>query len=338
MNFSRLDSNRCFPMNRKIKILMLTKIVLVLFLIGNYTTTLAADREWHVGDIFTFTDSIHQIITDHDIEFDSQDTTEIVVQDAFTYNITEINLLTGRYWAFMTDTSGAGSIIGYNFTIDDYVSTYIDNINTALTVDYEWDYGTNSTKLVDFGFGLAIWLLIEPDWAKLNTAFIDMFNETEIIETVADPYQPITYNFTLGDFLSSISYTFMGKDNLADAKKQMKSDTTEWSLVFDLTNVIYTDVLNGTLGYDEYYPYPNAIFTYEMGYSKGGVLQRAHTKIDYSVLQGNYRGDVYMKILTIFGDLEALTGNFAYWMAVPGFLLIVAVVRIAKRKSNRRNR
>ncbi len=130
----------------------------------------------------------------------------------------------------------------------------------------------------------------------------------------------------------------MGRNNLADAKSRMKSDTTEWSLIFDLTNVIYSDVLNGTLGYDEYYPYPKAIITYEMSYSEGGVLQRALMEFDYSVLVDNYQGDVYLQFLTNYGDLEALTGNFAYWMAIPGFLLIVAVVRIAKRKSNRRNR
>jgi hypothetical protein len=325
-------------MNRKIKIFMLTKIVLVLFLVGNFTTTHAADREWQAGDIFTFTDSFHQINANYDLEFNSQNRLEFQSKDTGTFNVTEINLLTGMYYAIWTDTSGAGPNSGYDFYVDDYVSTYLDNINTFLLVDYEWDYGTNSTKLVGFGLPVIAWLLIEPDWAKLNTAYIDMFNETEIVDTVADPYQPITYNITLGDFLSSISYTFMGKNNLADAKSKMKTDTTEWSLVFDLTNVIYQDVLNGTLGYDEYYPYPKAIFTYEMSYSKGGVLQRALLEMDFSTLVGYAQSDVYLEFLTIYGDLEALTGNFAYWMAIPGFLLIVAVVRIARRKSNRRNR
>ncbi|TET28090.1 MAG: hypothetical protein E3J70_10430 [Candidatus Heimdallarchaeota archaeon] len=325
-------------MNRKIKILMLTKIVLLLFLIGNYTTTHAYDRSWHAGDIFTFTDSFHQIFTDHDLEYNVQNRMEALNQATGTFNITEINLLSGRYYAIWTDSSGVGPNSGYDFYVDDYVSTYLDNINTFLAIDYEWDYGTNSTKLVGFGLSLINWRLIEPDWAKLNTAYIDMFNESEIVDSVVDPYQPIIHNITLGDFLSSISYTFMGRNNLADAKSRMKSDTTEWSLIFDLTNVIYTDILNGTLGYDEYYPYPKAIFTYEIGYSEGGVLQRALMELDYSVLVDNYQGDVYIKFLTIFGDLEALTGNFAYWMAIPGFLLIVAVVRIANRKSNRRNR
>jgi len=234
--FSRLDRNRCFPMNRKNKILMSTTIVLVLFLIGNFTTTHAADREWQAGDLFTFTDSFHQIIVNSDLDVGSQSNSEIEVIDTVTYNVTEINLLNGRYYAIITDVGGPGGNTGYDFTIDDFVATYLDNINLFLTVDYEWDYGTNSTKLVAFNAPLAAWPLIEPDWAKLNTAFIDMFNESEIIETVVDPYQPIIHNITLGEFLDSISYTFMGKDNLADAKKQMKSDTTEWSLIFDLTN------------------------------------------------------------------------------------------------------
>ncbi len=325
-------------MNRKNKILMSTTIVLVLFLVGNFTTTHAADREWQAGDLFTFTDSLHQIVIDQDVEVGSESRLEIKLADTVTYNVTEINLLSGRYWAITTDVGGSSGITGYDFTIDDYITAYFDNINLFLTVDYEWDYGTNSTKLVAFSLPLAAWTLVEPDWAKLNTAFVDMFNESEIIETVPDPYQPIIYNITLGNFLNSISYTFMGKDNLVDAKKQMKADTTEWSFIFDLTNIIYLDTFNGSLGYDEYYPYPNAVFTYELSYSKGGILQRAYMVMDYSILQDNFREDVYIEFLTIYGDLKALTGNFAYWMAIPGFLLIVAVVRIAKRKSSRRNR
>ncbi|MBK5113531.1 MAG: hypothetical protein KGD59_11220 [Candidatus Heimdallarchaeota archaeon] len=325
-------------MNRKIKIFMLTKIVLVLFLVGNFTTTHAADREWQAGDIFTFTDSINTIVTEYDLEYDVHVKTETINQVVGTFNVTEINLLSGRYYAIWTDPSGSGPNSGYDFYVDDYISTYLDNINSFLTVDYEWDYGTNSTKFVAFGISLSTWLLIEPDWAKLNTAFIDVFNESEIVETVADPYQPIIYNITLGDFLSSISYTFMGKNNLADAKSRMKSDTTEWSFVFDLSNVICEDILNGTLGYDEYYPSPKAILTYEMSYSKGGVLQRSLLEMDMTSLVDNYQGDIYFEILTTYGDLAALTGDFAYWMAIPGFLLIVAVVRIAKRKSNRSKR
>ncbi|MCE7745069.1 MAG: hypothetical protein GPJ52_08055 [Candidatus Heimdallarchaeota archaeon] len=325
-------------MNRKIKILMLTNIVLVLLFFGNFTKTHAADREWQAGDIFTFTESIHIIATDYDYEFDSQQQAESKIVNAFTHNVTEINLLSGRYWAISTDTSGPDGNPGYDFTMDDYVSTYHDNINSFLSIDYEWDYGTNSTKLVTFGLLMIAWFLIEPDWATLNTAYADMFNETEIVATVADPYQPIIHNITLGDFLNSISYTIMGKDNLADTKKQMKSDTTEWSLTFDLSNVVYNDVFNGTLGYDEYYPFPNAIFTYELSYSKGGVLQRALMKNDFLSVVNDLGASVYLEFLTVFGDLESLTSNFAYWMAIPGFLLIVAVVRIAKRKSTRRKR
>jgi len=325
-------------MNRKIKILMLTNIVLVLFLIGNFTKTHAADRDWQAGDIFTFTDSIHTIATDYDYEFDSQQQVESTIVNAFTHNVTEINLLSGRYWAISTFTSGPDGNPGYDFTMDDYISTYLDNINTFLAVDYEWDYGTNSTKLVAFGLPLITWLLIEPDWAAINTAYVDMFNETEIVAAVADPYQPIIHNITLGDFLNSISYTFMGKNNLADAKKQMKSDTTEWSLIFDLSNAIYHDVFNGTLGYDEYYLSPDAIFTYEMSYSKGGVLQRSLMELDFLSNVNDIGTEIYLEFLTVYGDLESLTGNFAYWMTIPAFLLVVAVVRIAKRKSTRRNR
>jgi hypothetical protein len=325
-------------MNRKIKILMLTKTVILLFLVGNFTTTHAADREWQAGDLYTFTHTMHQIFTDHDLEFDVYDQGEVLLQDVFTLNVTEINLLSGLYYAIITDTSGVGSNSAYQFEVDDFVSAYLDNINSFLGVTYEWDYGTNTTKLIGFGLPFFNWFLVDPDWTTLNKAYTDMFNESEIVETVADPYQPIIHNITLGDFLNSISYTIMGQDNLADAKSKMKSDNTEWTMVYDLTNVLNNEVFNGTLGYNEYYPYPNAIFTYEMSYSEGGVLQKALMKMDYSILVDNYQGDVYMKFQFTAGGLEALTGNFAYWMTIPGFLLIVTVARITRRKSNRRNR
>lgn len=316
---------------------MLTKIVLVLFLFGNYTTTHAYDRSWHAGDIFTFTYSSIQILTDTDLEYNVQDVFETVDQETGTLNVTEINLLSGRYHSIWTGRFGVGPNVGNDFTVEDYINTYLDT-NSFFSIDYEWDYGTNSTIFVDFDVNIGDWLLIEPNWVKLNTAFIDLFNESEIIETVADPYLPITHNITLGDFLNSITYTIMGKNKLADAKSKIKADNTAWSFIFDLSNAVNMGVFNGTLGYDEYYPYQEAILTYEMSYSKGGVLERFLYEGRISSVVDNQRGDIFQENIIIFGDLEAMTGNFAYWMIVPGFLLIVAVVRIANRKSNRRNR
>ncbi|NHK32495.1 MAG: hypothetical protein FK730_14170 [Asgard group archaeon] len=324
-------------MNRKLKILLLIKIVVLLFLVGNVTKVYAYNRSWNPGDVFTFTYSDLTIITDTDLEYNVQNKLELLDQETGTLNVTELNLLSERYWAIWTGKFGEGPIIGYDFAVADYISTYLD-LSSFLIVDYEWDYGTNSTIFVDFDINIDAWLLIEPNWADLNTAFVDMFNESEVIETVADPYQPIIYNITLGDFLNDTSYTFMGKSTLADAKAQMESSTTAWSFTFDLSNVIYSGVFNGTLGYDEYYPYQTAVITYEMSYSKGGVLEKALEKGSISITMDNYKSDLCTEIIITQGDFRALTGNFAYWMILPGFLLILTVMRIAKRKSNRRKR
>lgn len=329
--------NRCFPMNRKLKILMLTKIVILLFLIGNITNVRACDRSWNPGDVFVFTYSDQMILTDTDLEYNVMDTLEILNQETGTLNITELNLLSERYYAYWTDSFSVGPIIGYDFSVKDYISTFLD-LSSFLNVVYEWDYGTNSTIFVDFGVTIDAWLLIEPDWATLNTAFIEMFNESEIVETVAHPYEPLTYNITLGEFLNNISYTFMGKNTLAEAKDQMKESNNAWAFTFDFSNVINLPVFNGTLGYNEYYPAQTSVFTYDMSYSDGGVLENALSRRSISLTMDNFKGDVFEENIINQGDLKALTANFAYWMILPGFLLILTAMRISKRKSNRRKR
>jgi hypothetical protein len=316
---------------------MLTKIVILLFLIGNITNVHACDRSWNPGDVFVFTFSDQMILTDTDLEHNVIDTFESLNQETGTLNVTELNLLSERYYAYWTDSFGVGPILGYDYSVDDYINDYLD-LSSLLFVDYEWDYGTNSTIFVDFGVTIDAWLLIEPDWATLNTAFIEMFNESEIVETVAHPYESLTYNITLGDFLNNISYTFMGKNTLAEAKGQMKAINTAWAFTFDFSNIINLAIFNGTLGYNEYYPAQTFVYTYEMSYSDGGVLENAFSRRSFSVIIDDFKGDVLFENIINQGDLKALTANFAYWMILPGFLLVLTVMRISKRKSNRRKR
>ncbi len=322
-------------MSRKPKILMLTNIVVLLFLVGNIINAQALDRSWNPGDIITFTYSYQNIYIDTDLEYNVVNEIDIIDQETGTLNITELNLLNGRYYAIWTGKLGEGPIVGYDFTVEDFKNDFLD-INTFLYVDYEWNYGTNDTVLVDFDVNYDPWLLIEPNWADLNTAFIDMFNESEIIESIADPYLPIIYNITLGDFLGNISYTFMGKNTLAEAKNQMTPDNTQWTLTFDLSNVVHQGIYNATLGYDVYYPYQNAIITYDLSYSKGGILEKAHGEMSIGITVDNSKNEICNKNIIIQGDLRALTSNNAYWMILPGFLIVLSIVRIANRKSNRR--
>ncbi|MGC9779778.1 MAG: hypothetical protein HZR80_11090 [Candidatus Heimdallarchaeota archaeon] len=81
----------------------------------------------------------------------------------------------------------------------------------------------------------------------------EMFNESEIVDTVVDPYEPLIHNITFGDFMSSVeSFSIMNKNTLAEAELQFKNNTRKWTFEFDLSNVLMDSVYNITLRYDEY--------------------------------------------------------------------------------------
>ncbi len=301
----------------------------------NTTSIQSADRSWHAGEVYFFGSSydIHEILRTHSP--DLQTIVDISGEMQFSYNITGIDLIQERYQAIYTDNSGPSTTTNRRFIWEDFVERYLENLFDAT---YVWDYEHNSTVLTGFSISSSKWTFIEPQWDKINSGFAnDFLNTSEIIATVNDPYSSVIHNITLGSFLNDTSsYTIMGKDNLEDAKNKFTEKVTKWFLELDLTGLLMTGIYNSTLGYNLYHPAEKATISYEVEYSKGGVLNKLqlgsfsnYTFTDYSV-------ESLMNHLTVLGGIESLEGNFPILMVFPAIIFVAIFALKIRKEKNRR--
>ncbi|HUT80317.1 MAG TPA: hypothetical protein VMZ29_03865 [Candidatus Bathyarchaeia archaeon] len=322
-------------MGKMIKILMSINIILILSL-SNLSLVEASSRSWNPGELYTFSSDYTQIVTFQNHDNSAFDKTDLKTIGEITYNVTSINLLNKRYEAIRTDISGAGSIISYRFGMDYYVNNYI-SLDSILGASYDWDYNHNQTVLSDLDFTLPLWYFIEPDWISFNTKFADALNATEIIATVADPYQPLIHNITFSDFLTSLpTYSIMSKNTLSDAKTRFHNDTTKWFFSFDLSNIVKESIFNLTSLHNDYYPYEQFIFTFELEYEDGGILKNYLVDVSSTITINNITTTVQEYTHIVSGGLKALTANFAYLTIIPALLTIAIGGKLVSNK--RRNR
>lgn len=299
------------------------------------TSIQAADRSWYAGEVYFFGESNDSqlIYRSSSTELKTIVTTNSQLQ--FSYNITGIDLLQERYQAIYADDSGPFPISNRRFVWEDFVERYLEDL---LRATYEWDYEHNSTVLTSFTFSSSTWKFIEPQWDMINSGFAnDMLNTSRIIATVDDPYSPIIHNITLSTFLNDTnSYSIMGKNNLEDAKQKFTEKITNWFLEFDLTGLLMVGVYNSTLGYDLYHPIEKATISYEIEYTKGGVLNRFHLNSYSNSSFPDYTFESSMNKLVVLGGIESLEGNFPFLMVFPAiFIIAIFVLKIRKEKNRR---
>jgi hypothetical protein len=315
-------------MSKKNWILMLTLLTVISII--SVVPAQSVPMDWHPGIYtFGFKFCLHEEIIDN-INGASQDI-EITTSDEFYYNITAINILTETYGASITDRYGTSSISTYDYGMDDYISDYLSDITDIIDFEYEWDYGTNTTKLTSFDFGYDTYVFLEADWFSFNEAFREVLNESTIIDTVADPYDPIIHNITLGDFLDSLpAYSLNGKQNFADGVAQFTDTNTVFSWYVDLSSVYYVDEYNATLGYDVYYP---TDFTMEFAfqYTKGGILKRYEFTYTASVTQNDQELREASEEIIAYGGLKKISSNFAYLAFIPAMFTAVFIARLIKK-------
>lgn len=325
-------------MNRKITILVITKIAFIILLIVNTTSIQAADRTWHAGEIYYFGESYlgNNIYSSKDL--DIQRTFRFAYQNQFAYNITSVDLLTERYRAIYTEVGGGSFAAFYDFASEDFVENYLD-LNNIMTFEYNWDYTKNDTVLTGLYFTLFKWSFVEPQWDIINRGFADMFNTSEIIATVADPYLPITHNITFGEFLNSTdSYTLMGKGNLQAGKDKISAKTTRWDFTFDISNALKTGPYNSTLGYTIYQPSGQATCSFELGYTDGGVLEHleVHTFGVYN--RTNDILETSMDFKLALGGLASLESNIPILMLIPTVFVTFALFMKRRKERSRKKR
>jgi len=330
------NCNRWIIVNRKITIFFIAKISLITILMVNTTSIQAADRSWHAGEVYFFGDSYdsQDIYRSHSTGLES--TFDFNSEMQFSYNITGVDLIQERYQAIYADETGPSSITNRRFVWEDFVERYLGNL---LKPNYEWDYEHNSTVLTSFSLSFSTWKFIEPQWDMINSGFADLFNTSEIIATVDDPYSPVIHNITLGTFLNNTnSYSIMGKDNLEDAKLKFTEKITNWFLGFDLTGYLMVGVYNSTLGYDLFHPVEEATIDYEIEYTKGGILNRFQWNSYSNSNFTDYSHKLSVNRLTVLGGIESLEGNFPFLMVFPAIIFVAIFALKIRKEKNRRER
>lgn len=318
-------------MSKKNRILRLTIISTFIIFFSTYSNVNAYNLDWEAGSIYRFGFLTHVYSEQINTTKGAKDVVDTTIEEEGYYNITALNLLNERYSYIYTGMFGEGSLVTRDFGMDDFISLALSSWSNIMFVEYFWDYGTNTTVLGNFDLGFDPFRFINPDWISFNDAFILLFNESTIIDTVADPYEPVIHNITLGDFLGSLpSYTLNGKNTIIEGKTQFTEDNTAFSFVLDLTGVYKIGIFNSTLGYDVFYPSDKLTFEFSFDYTNGGILNARNFVYDFEFTFDELFSKEIVELKTAYGGLKSLHASFAYLSIIPALLTFVFVVRAAK--------
>ncbi|MHA1186581.1 MAG: hypothetical protein ACTSXA_09400 [Candidatus Heimdallarchaeota archaeon] len=316
----------------KKEILMMINSALIIALFCNLSLVSASDLAWNAGDVIVWGryTEVSTIVTN----VAAGTTLEDKDQDGydFQYNLTSYDLLSKQYEYIYSSPSGTNSPTTRSFDWENMANNYLTSDNgDFINVNYQWDYATNQTVLTTFSFYLNTnflnnWRLIEPNWVNLNTAFKGIFNETYVLDTLADPYEPLIHNFTWGTFLDSIDFKIMGRSNLNYALNQFKDSTSKWTFEFDLSGV-YSHDLNGDWeGYESY------VVVVEVEYSDGGVLEKYVRDTSYTRTTDDIQTDYLSHTKEAIGGLKKAMASIPIITAIIGLLTISTFILIKKRK------
>jgi len=307
---------------KKSKLLLLVTVALLSVLVMGSSFTRAVSPEWNVGDIYLWGTLARSYAVENGVK------TEILITSEVEYNITGINTLDLEFDAYRTTTSGRQFLNDRSYGADDFISSAF-HLGSFVGVDYEWDYEHNRTVLTEFVVSLDPYYLLEPDWAKINKAFRDMLNGSEIIETVNDPYSSTVYNFTLQEVMDYLNVKINGKNSFASGWNSFTDSRTKWSFEFDLSGKVNMGQNNGTMIL--YTPFEKATIKLEIEYTKGGVLEKSlayqygKITIDGETSEGTEEAKIAL------GGLESVQANFATLAALGG-LVLTATFFVLKRR------
>lgn len=309
-------------------------MVAITLLLANFTGSQATTREWNAGDIYIWsiqgltesqhTDNVQNVTEYMKIEVDSEE----------KHNLTAIDTVDKDYAAYITSVSSGTNFYGsIDYGADYFVEQEL-TVDDAFSVDFNWNYDTNETVLNSFSFDLEPYELIDPDWAVINTGFSELFNLSEIVDDVLNPYEPIIYNYTLADAFGNASrITIQGvKDNLNKSIDKFTDTTTKFSFAFDFTGKMNFPIWNGTAGYNNYYLYDIYTLSGEFSYSEGGILQKAEYRFETQTTHEDFVSHTITTATMVLGNLQSLTGNFAFLAILPAIGLIAVITRVKRNK------
>jgi len=311
-------------------------VIAFTLLLANISSSQAATREWNAGGIYFWSS---QSLTETSLTDNEQGVSSFVSVESdmeYKYNLTAIDTVSKEYDAYVSTTSGRSFYSGVDYAAEDFVEDEIP-LDSSMNVDFNWNFETNETVLYGFDFEIYLFRLIEPDWGVVNTGFAELFNLSEIVETVDDPFEPITYNLTLGDTFGNASLIKIQgvKNNLNKSIGKFTDTNTKFSFEFDFTgkmNDRNDRVYNGTAGYHNYYLYDLYTVFFEFSYSEGGILQKAEYRFEALSTYDDFVTHFVQTVTVVLGDLQSLTGNFALLAILPAIGLVAVIARVKRKK------
>ncbi|MBY8995113.1 MAG: hypothetical protein KGD59_11225 [Candidatus Heimdallarchaeota archaeon] len=319
-------------MKTKNKLILVLSFVSIILLFNTFTYANAAEAPWADGSMFSWAAEnmiqIHLINYDDDVESIFEARTGYI----FTFNLTDVDNSTLTYDYNTLGMFGGGGTSSY----DVQVFNGLYSLGNMFLVSYVWDYEYNVTVMESFSFTFPYWLLIEPNWTAINSQLDDEFNGSTILDTVADPYQPITYNITLNDVLNdATSFSIMGKNTLVEAKQQFTSATHRWTFDFDYSNVQKTGRFNSTAGYNNYYAYEVRTEKTILEFSDAGVLNyfedSGETQETYENSMNNF---IYKSYINFGAYIATETSPFCFLIAIPAVASMVIFVKWMNKRRN----
>ncbi len=319
-------------MSKKIKLVISSQMILFIFIISTSQFSVAMDPSWEEGVFYPFNFVFIYKHHQHDMKNDIFDEYEIENKDEYVFNITYIDNSMQWFHTIIFDSHGTSSV-WLNYNVDDFADNVL-TISNMFDVDYEWDFEHNQTVLTDFDFHFFPLYFIDPNWTTYNSRFADVFNGSEIVATVADPYEPITHNFTLQDVLSLASdYSIMGQNDLALAKEKFTDNNINWTFYFDFSNAIKDNVFNTSLGFDSYVPYETYTIDLGFDYSPGGILDQFRYNFVYEIIKDEvFRHYEVVEEANTGGFPTVETPGLTYLLAIPAIFTIVLVVKYTKKR------
>lgn len=317
-------------MNKKFKIILMLNAITFILLFSSVMNAQAATREWNPGDLYLFGWAYNDIYTYIDHETGFSEVTETSYAYEVQYNITGIDTIAKNY--DVTET-GAGTIGYYtrDYSWDDWCQDELETQDIFI-LQYDYDYFNNRTILYGQNIYINYRYLIEPDWSNINSFFKDSINTTYQLAAVADPWDPIIHNFTLGDYLNSIDYKIMTKSNVDKALNQFKEETTKWSYEFDMSNVLHTRTWNTTAGAYNYYPYSEYIISFSLEYSEGGVIKNARYTVSYKHQIGDFEDQYFYEEKVAIGGLDKVLSSFGFIAVIPAIATVAIGIKIIRKR------
>ncbi len=320
-------------MNRKLRIILMLNVIAFTLLLANISSSQAATREWNAGGIYIWS---RQSLSETNLSDNEQGVNlyqRLETDTEYKYNLTAIDTVSKEYDAYISDTGSTYFDGGIDYAAEDFVEDELPLTN-SVDVDFHWNFDTNETVLYSFDFALDPFKLIEPDWAVVNTGFAELFNLSEIVDTVIHPFDPIIYNLTLGDTFGNASLIKIQgvKNNLNKSIGKFTATNTKFSFEFDFTGKMHFRVYNGTAGYYNYYLCDLYTIFGEFSYSDGGILQKAVYRYEYQQTHDDLVSHFVYTSTMVFGTLQKLTGYFALFAIIPALGLLAVIVRVKRKK------